>query len=168
MPKPIIRAATMADSSALAAIYNWYVDNTTISLDEEEISQVEMESRMCLDDETRPWLVMQEGGEVIGYACAALWKPRSAYRFTREVSIYLRPGATGQSYGKQLYSRLLDELRQMPVHMLVAAIALPNPASIKLHESLGFVQAGVLQEMGLKFGERLDVGYWQLRLEGGS
>ncbi|MGI9250169.1 MAG: GNAT family N-acetyltransferase [Pseudohongiellaceae bacterium] len=159
-----IRPAELADSEAIADIYNWYIENTTISFEEQEVTAKEMESRMCFDDDTQPWLVMEEAGEVIGFASAALWKPRSAYRFSREVSIYLKPGATGQSYGRQLYTRLMDLMRETPIHLLIAGIALPNPASIKLHESLGFTSVGTFKEMGFKFGERLDVGYWQLEL----
>ena len=91
MPQPTIRSAVQGDSDALAGIYNWYIENTTVSFDEREVTADEMGARMCLDDETCPWLVMEEGGRVVGFAYAALWNLRSAYRYTREVSIYLSP-----------------------------------------------------------------------------
>ncbi|MGI9322401.1 MAG: GNAT family N-acetyltransferase, partial [Pseudomonadales bacterium] len=98
------------------------------------------------------------------FAYATLWKARAAYRFSREVSIYIKPDSTGQSHGKKLYAQLLEALRDTQVHLLVACITLPNPASIKLHEGLGFTRVGVFSEAGLKFGENLDVGYWQMVL----
>ena len=164
-----IRSATFEDSVALASIYNWYIANSTITFEEEPVTAGDMAQRIAVTDNTRPWFVLETKDRngataIVGYAYAARWKDRSAYRFARETSIYLQPDQSGEGYGRMLYEHLIAALRKTDVHLLIAGIALPNPASIALHEKLGFEKAGELEEVGRKFDNYLNVGYWQLLL----
>lgn len=178
---PQIRLATLDDSLAIADIYNWYIKNTTITFEEQLISAGDMAQRIAVTDQTRPWFVLvadddedsavelESAGDgnrrrLLGYACAVRWKDRSAYRFARETSIYLEPTIHGKGFGLGLYQHLIDALRGTDVHTLIAGIALPNEASIALHEKLGFRKAGEFEEVGKKFDNYLNVGYWQLML----
>ena len=112
---------------------------------------------------TLPWLVIEEAGVLAGYARASPWKTRPAYRHTVEGSVYVDPPFQRRGHGRRVYEALLAELRGREVHVVLAGIALPNPASIALHESLGFAPSGVMREVGWKFGRWIDVGYWALR-----
>lgn len=160
----MIRQARAEDSAAIADIYNWYIEHTTITFEELPLTAAEIATRMKPVAEQCPWLVLEEDGRVQGYAYAGLWKARAAYRHTRETTIYLAHGCTGNGYGLALYQALIDELRRMSIHVLIGGIALPNAASVALHERLGFRPVGLLAEVGHKFGHYIDVGYWQLTL----
>jgi phosphinothricin acetyltransferase len=109
-----------------------------------------------------PWLVAEEGNVIVGYAYAAPWKARSAYRFSVETTVYVAPNYLGRGIGTALYRELLDALRKLDVHCAVGGIALPNAASIALHENLGFKNIGQFVEIGRKFDRWIDVGYWEL------
>lgn len=160
----MIRPATLNDGIALATIYNWYVENTVITFEEELVSGGDMAQRIVVADETRPWLVLEEEGHIIGYASAERWKSRCAYRQARETSVYFDREHRGKGYGRLLYEELIRELRKTSTHVLIAGIALPNESSVALHEKLGFVKVGQFSEVGLKFGRYVDVAYWQLTL----
>jgi len=160
----MIRACAAGDAPALCAIYNHYVRDTVITFEEAPVAAPEMAQRI-VDVATRfPWLVAEEGNDVVGYAYATPWKARSAYRFSVESTVYVAPGKTGRGLGTALYRELLDELRKQGVHSVVGGIALPNAASITLHERLGFKKIGQFVEIGRKFGRWVDVGYWELIL----
>lgn len=111
-----------------------------------------------------PWLVAEAEGVVAGYAYATKWRVRHAYRFSVESSVYLAPASAGQGIGTMLYRALLDRLRDGGFHLAIGGIALPNAASIALHEKLGFEKVAQFREVGFKFGRWTDVGYWQLSL----
>lgn len=160
----MIRVATSSDAPAIAAIYNWYIAQSVCTFEEEQLSDEQIGQRIASADASKPWLVLEEEGAVLGYAYASIWKARAAYDRSREVTVYLRRDATGNGRGRQLYQHLIDELRNKPIHSLIASIALPNASSVALHESLGFTKAGQFSEVGYKFGEFVDVGYWQLIL----
>ncbi len=98
----------------------------------------------------------------MGYAYATQWKARAAYDFAREVTVYLKPGFENLGYGTKLYRALISILQDSPIHSLIAGIAQPNAASVALHEKLGFKKVGEFEEVGLKFGRRVNIGYWQL------
>lgn len=160
----MIRPVLESDSALLVDLYNHYVLNTTISFEEEAISVEQMETRMArIAAENLPWLVAEESdGSLIGYAYASPWKERSAYRFSVEVSVYLHPQASGRGMGTKLYEALFDQLRQRGVHAAMGGIALPNPASIALHEKMGMAQVALYKDIGFKFGRWIDLGYWQI------
>jgi L-amino acid N-acyltransferase YncA len=102
---------------------------------------------------------------VLGFAYSGWFRPRPAYGRTRETSIYLHRGARGQGLGRALYQDLLDRLRGDGMHLAVAVVAQPNPASVALHEALGFELVGTFSEIGEKFGRYVDTRWYQLRLD---
>jgi phosphinothricin acetyltransferase len=156
------RAALATDAAAVASIYNHYVRNTIVTFEEEPVTVEEMGARMeRVHEAGLPWLLALHDGEACGYAHAARWHTRSAYRFTVESTVYLDHRRLGRGFGRQLYSVLLDELRVLDLHSVIGVIALPNPASVALHERLGFRAAGLLRKAGFKFDRWIDVGYWQ-------
>lgn len=162
----MIRPAVAADVPAIAAIYNHYVRHTTVTFEEEPVTDEEMAGRVAAVQQQFPWLVYEQNSAILGYAYGGPWKARSAYRETVEISVYLHHKATGNGLGKQLYRALLDELRALKtVHSVIGGVALPNEASVRLHEGFGFTYVGAFRENGIKFGKRVDVGYWQLVLE---
>lgn len=158
----MMRPATATDAPALCAIYNHYIEHTTVTFEEEPIAPDEMARRMAEVMDAYPWLVWEEEGQVLGYAYGRPYHYRSAYRYTVEAAIYLDHTATGRGIGRQLYPELLNRLQAQGMHAIIGAIALPNEASVGLHEKLGFTKVGHMREVGLKFGQWLDVGYWQL------
>lgn len=162
--EPTIRAANRGDEHAVVELYNWYIANTVITFEEQPLDADAMAERMFNGDASCPWFVLEIEGVLLGYAYAGMWKSRAAYRSSRETSIYLHRDAAGKGYGSLLYRHLLNEMRKTTVHLLIAGIALPNSASVALHESLGFKPVGQFNEVGRKFGQWVDVGYWQLAL----
>jgi L-amino acid N-acyltransferase YncA len=170
-PAPSIRPATPADAAAIAHIYNHYIAHTVITFEEAPVSAEEVAARVQgVQALALPWLVMTDpdnpSGALLGYAYANRWRARSAYRFTAETSVYLDPAATGRGLGLTLYSHLLSTLRATtPLHTLIAGIALPNPASVRLHERLGFQHVGTYPAVGFKFNQWIDVGDWSLELK---
>lgn len=160
----MIRHARPNDAAAICAIYNHYVLHTTITFEEIPVVAGDMEQRIATVQEKYPWLVYEEDGRIIGYAYAGQWKPRSAYKHTVETSVYLDPEEKGKGIGRQLYSELIAELRKTDIHGVIGGIALPNEASIRLHESMGFKKIGQFIEVGYKFNTWVDVGYWELVL----
>lgn len=164
--QPGIRPATVADAGAIARIYNHYVANTVITFEELAVTAEEMAERIAETDAiSLPWLVLEEDGRIVGYAYASKWKTRSAYRFSVEVTVYLEPDASGRGLGTQLFAALFAELRAKGVHVAIGGIALPNPASVALHEKFGMRKVAHFEQVGFKFGEWIDVGYWQARLD---
>ena len=158
----VIRSVVAGDSGAIAEIYNDYVAKTVITFEEEPVSAPEMSRRIEeAGSASLPWLVAERDGKVVGYAYATPWRARSAYRFSVEVTVYLDPGCPRLWIGSRLYEALLAELRPQGVHAALGVIALPNEASVALHEKLGFAKVAHLREVGLKFGRWIDVGYWQ-------
>jgi L-amino acid N-acyltransferase YncA len=162
----MIRAATMADCEAIGRIYNHYVRNTVVTFEELAIPSAQIGERLeAVQAASLPWLVAEQDGHVLGYAYASRWIGRSGYRFTVESTVYLDSGATGRGLGSMLYGALLSSIRERGAHMVVAAIALPNPASVALHEKCGFGKVAHFSEIGFKFGRWVDIGYWQRSLE---
>lgn len=163
-----IRAATPDDAAAIAAIYAPFVLSGTVSFENEAPDTRQMRARMTASDGYYPWLVATngdpEGGGVLGYAYAGQFKDRPAYRFVVETSIYLSGSVQGQGVGRLLYDALIDTLRTQGFTQAIGVIALPNDASISLHESVGFRRGGVYREVGYKQGRWIDVGFWQCDL----
>jgi len=160
-----VRAAERADAESIAAIYNHYVANTVVTFEEEEVSAAEMGRR--IDDvwsSSLPWLVAEEDCRITGYAYATRWKARSAYRFSVEVTVYLAAGHAGRGIGTKLYGELFPLLQARSSHAIIGGIALPNDASVALHEKFGMRKVAQFQEVGFKLGRWVDVGYWQRTL----
>ena len=162
-----IRAATPEDANAIAAIYAPHVLTGTVSFETDPPDARAMRTRMAASEGLYPWIVATNGdatGGVIGYAYATRFRDRPAYRYVCETSIYMADVAQGQGAGRLLYDSLIDTLRAQGFVHALGAIALPNDASIKLHESVGFRRAGVYREVGFKHGRWIDVGIWQAEL----
>ena len=164
----MVRAAEPRDAGEVAGIYNHYVAQTVVTFEEEPVPAAEFVRRM---EEVRaaslPWLVA-ETGRVVGYACARPWKERSGYRFSVEVAVYVAPDLAGRGIGTELYSRLFEDLQARRVHAVIGGIALPNEASVALHEKFGMRRVAHFEQVGFKFGRWIDVGCWQLVFGPGS
>lgn len=159
-----VRAVRPSDAARICGIYNHYVAGSVVTFEEAPVTAGEMARRMTESAGRLPWLVWEEDGSVQGYAYASPWRVRSAYRFSVESTVYLAPEFTGRGIGTMLYRALLDELRGRNLHCAVGGIALPNPASVALHEKLGFAKVAQFREIGWKQQRWVDVGYWQLVL----
>jgi phosphinothricin acetyltransferase len=160
----VIRVCQSADAAAIADIYNHYIRETVITFEETPVSPAEMERRIADIGARYPWLVYEYDGAVVGWAYATEWKTRTAYRFSVETTVYLADSHRGRGTGTALYEALIAELKARNVHTAVGVIALPNSASVALHEKLGFAKVGHVTEVGRKFDRWVDVGYWQLIL----
>src|SRR5512134_1764675 len=159
---PEIRTASAADAAAIAAIYNWYVENTVITFELEPVPAAEMARRIETVLEAHDWLLLENGGEPLGYAYAGRYHARAAYRYSAESTIYLRNGLGGQGLGSRLYAELIRRSFARGYRNLIGGIALPNPASVRLHEKLGFEKVSHVRRIGFKFERWIDVGHWQL------
>jgi len=167
MLTPALRPATSADAAAICVIYNHYVTTTTITFEEEPVTGEDMAQRIAdVAAAGLPWLVAEVDGSIVGYAYATRWRARSAYRYSVESTVYVAPGASGLGVGRALYGALLDGLRERGLHLVIGGIALPNEASVGLHEALGFAKSAHFAEVGMKFGRWIDVGYWVRKLGG--
>ncbi|HEY9155613.1 MAG TPA: arsinothricin resistance N-acetyltransferase ArsN1 family B [Opitutaceae bacterium] len=160
----MIRTAVPEDAAAICRIYNHYVTNTTITFEETPVTDLEMRSRVDAVQKTLPWLVLEEEGRLVGYAYATSWRTRSAYPFSAESTVYLEPEFCGRGLGKGIYRELIERVRTAGMHRLIGGIALPNTASVGVHESLGFKKVAHFSEVGWKFDKWIDVGYWELSL----
>jgi L-amino acid N-acyltransferase YncA len=156
----VIRPATHDDAAAIASVYGPYVVGTVASFEEVPPTTDEVAARMDL---RLPWLVADVEG-VVGYAYAGPHHGRAGYRWAVNVSVYLAAEARGRGLGRALYEALLPVLGRLGYVHAFAGIALPNDASVGLHEAVGFLPIGVYRSVGFKFGAWHDVGWWQLQL----
>lgn len=162
-----VRNAGPADAEAITAIYNDAVANTTAIWND---TSVDVANRLAwLADRARqgyPVLVAVDGiGTVVGYASFGDWRAWDGYRHTVEHSVYVRADRRGDGIGKVLMIALIERARAMGKHVMVAGIEARNVASIRLHERLGFEDAGLLRQVGMKFGIWLDLAFLQLTLD---
>ena len=157
----MIRAPRPEDAAAVCRIYNFFVTETTVTFATDPVPEAAMRESILAVSDKFPWLIWEDKGEVLGYAAAGEWKSRCAYRYSVETTVYLAPDAAGRGIGTALYGELLGQVEMAGHHSALGGIALPNPASIALHEKLGFTKVGHLKEVGRKFDQWVDVGYWQ-------
>ena len=161
----MIRAASPSDAAALCAIYNHYVAETAITFEEEPVSAVEMARRIeDVLSAPLPWLVAEEDAGVVGYAYATRWKARPAYRYSVEITAYVARPHAGRGIGSRLYRHLFPILEARGVRAVMGGIALPNEASVALHEKFGMRKVAHFEQVGFKFDRWIDVGYWQRTL----
>lgn len=158
-----IQKATCHDAPAIALIYNEYVRNSAVTFEEEPVNQDIMAARIAdVQAKNLPWLIAVDNQDnVVGYAYATPWKARSAYRHSVEITIYLSSKEQGKGWGTALYQQLFAELKQNEIHLVIAGIALPNQASITLHEKFNMKKVGQFKQVGRKFNQWIDVAYWQ-------
>jgi L-amino acid N-acyltransferase YncA len=159
-----IRRAQPEDAAAIAAIYAPYVTDGVVSFELVAPDASEMAARMARLAPAYPWLVCEAEGELLGYAYAGPFKERAAYAWSVETTVYLAPRAHRRGIGRALYRRLHAILGLQGFHAAFGVIALPNAASVGLHEACGYRPLGVLPEVGFKFGAWRDVGWWGLNL----
>lgn len=157
----LIRVATREDAAFIQAIYAPIVENTIISFELEAPTVAEIEQRIKKTLENSPWLVCENQGEVIGYAYASKHRERAAYQWAVDVSAYVNEGSRGTGIGKALYTALMLILAEQGLYNAFAGIALPNAASVGLHEAVGFKPLGVYRQVGFKLGAWHDAGWWQ-------
>ncbi len=161
----LIRVAKPDDATEITDIYNHYIRNDIATFEEDPITVEAMAARMAdVAEKSLPWLVAVDDETILGYAYATSWKLRSAYRFSVESTIYLAQGAMRRGIGAELYGALIAELRAHNIHVVIGGVSLPNEASAKLHEKLGFKKIAQFEQVGYKFGRWIDVGYWELLL----
>ena len=160
-----MRTANAADAAACAAIYAPYVSDTAISFETEPPTEAEMAGRI---EGSLAWFVLEDAGRVVGYAYAAPFHARAAYRWACEVSVYLERGRRRSGGGRALYAVLLPHLTERGYRVAVAGMTLPNEASEGLHAALGFGPVGTYRRIGFKFGTWHDVAWTQRILNAGD
>jgi len=163
-----IRDARPDDAPAIAEIYAPFVLETAVSFEETPPGANEIARRMAIIQERHPYLVAEADRTILGYAYGSPYRPRPAYRHTAEVTAYSRPEARGRGIGQALYRELMPRLAASGFALAIAIITLPNDASVRFHERMGFAKAGTLAGVGTKFGTRHDTGFWQLDLTTGA
>lgn len=159
-----IRDVTPDDAAAIATLYAPYVESTAISFETEPPEPAAFASRIATVTAHYPWLVAEEGSRILGFAYANRFRERAAYAWVVETTIYGAMGTERRGIGRALYAPLLDRLKAQGYVAAIGAIALPNPASVALHEAMGFVYAGTYPKIGYKLGGWHDVGLWQCEL----
>jgi L-amino acid N-acyltransferase YncA len=162
--KTTIRRVAETDAQTICDIYNHYVSHTTITFEQEPVAAPEMAGRIGEVAAVHPWLVAESEQGVLAYAYATRWRSRAAYDQTVETTVYVRHDVTGAGVGFPLYMALLEALRKQSVHATVGCIALPNPGSVAFHERCGFQKVAHFPQVGRKFGQWVDVGFWQVLL----
>jgi phosphinothricin acetyltransferase len=160
----LIRPATRVDVEAMLAIYAPIVRDSAISFELEPPTPGEFARRLDAVPQGAPWLVAESGGAILGYAYASKFRERAAYRFTVETTVYVRDDMRRRGVARALYAELFTQLRAAGFATALAVIALPNPASVALHESLGFRPVGVFHRVGFKFDRWHDTGWWEFDL----
>lgn len=161
----MVREASLADADGIASIYNYYVANTVVTFEEEPVPADEMRRRIGeVFAAPLPWLVVEADGRIAGYAYATKWKARAAYRHSVETTVYLAHGLAKQGIGSALYRELFGLLKGRGIHAAIGGIALPNDASVALHEKFGMKKVAHFEQVGFKFGRWVDVAYWEVIL----
>jgi phosphinothricin acetyltransferase len=160
-----IRVAFPEDAEAILTIYTPIVRETAISFEVEPPTPLEMHERIATTLRRLPWLVCEHQGEVQGYVYASPHRARAAYQWSVDVSVYIHAQARRTGMGRALYHALFQLLSLQGFYQCFAGITLPNPASVGLHEALGFQPVGVYQAVGYKLGVWHDVGWWQRALQ---
>lgn len=158
----MIRQATIEDAEAIVKIYNHYVDYSIVTFDIYHASLESFQNKIQTSSFKFPWIVFEENGEILGYAHGNEWKAKDGYKHTSETTIYLKEDAHKKGLGTLLYTELIQQLKALNFHALIGCITLPNEPSIALHEKLGFEKSAHFKEVGYKFDQWIDVGYWEL------
>ena len=159
-----IRRVDVSDAQAVRAIYGPFITDSATSFEAAVPDLTEMARRIQVQIDQYPWLVFERDGTILGYAYASAHRTRKAYQWCVEVSVYVHPEAHRCGVGRALYTALLDLLRRQRYVNAYAGITLPNPSSVGLHESFGFVPIGVFRQIGFKFDQWHDVIWLHLRL----
>ncbi|MCC7229625.1 MAG: N-acetyltransferase [Fimbriimonadaceae bacterium] len=160
----MVRPATLADLADINRLENWAVENTYAHFGLDPVPFEETEQAFHGAQGRYPWAIAHLSGDFAGFARAGAWKDRGAYRWTCEIGVYVAPEVQGKGIGKDLYGVLFPALEEAGCHTVLAGIALPNEASVRLHEAFGMVKVAHLPETGFKFGQWWDTAYWSKTL----
>jgi L-amino acid N-acyltransferase YncA len=160
----MIRKVLPEDAKQICDIYNYHVANTIITFEEEPVTENEMKQRIESITSKFPWLVYEEDQVIAGYAYAAQWRTRSAYRYAAETTVYIHEDFKGKGIGTALYTKLIENMKALSFRSLIGGVSLPNNASIALHEKLHFKKVAHFEQVGFKLNRWIDVGYWELLL----
>ena len=161
-----IRSVTPSDAEAIAGIYRYYVEHTTVTFDEEPPAAEAIRKGIERIGKEWPYLVAELDGVVAGYCYVHPWKEKVAYQRTLETTVYIRHGLTSGGIGRRLMERLIAGCRSMgSVHSLIACITAEHEGSRRFHASLGFEEVAMFREVGFKFGRYLDVVDMELILD---
>lgn len=161
---PSIRLATEADIPDINALSNWAIRETVAHFALDPEPDEAMLATWRQTREMHPWLVAEDEGRFLGFAKSSPWKSRCAYNWSVEVTVYVHPDHHRRGAGRALYERLFEILKAQGYRTLLAGIALPNDASVRLHEAMGMRRTGEFPSVGYKFGGWISVGYWALEL----
>lgn len=166
----MVRPVVDGDFDALAALVNPHIAQSHVHFATQVTSGNEMRAEWAPLAARHACLVAEVDGACVGFARTSPWRTRAAYAWTAEVGVYVSPQHHRRGVGRALYGALLKVSAEQGYHVLVAGIALPNDASVRLHEALGFLPVGVFHEVGWKLGRHVDMGFWQrvLRVEDGA
>ncbi len=160
-----IRLATPGDAAAVAAIYAPYCEGSAVSFEQVAPTAEEMAQRIVAVIAQRPWIVLEDNGAVVGYAYAGPHNERWAYRWSVNTAIYISRTHQRRGAGRALYTVLFHLLRHLGHYKAIAGITMPNPASVALHEAMGFELAGVYRDIGYKLGAWRDVAWYQASIQ---
>lgn len=167
MPSPLainVRTFEERDVAPACALTNHYIEHTVIHFGFTPDSEQQWRKVWTDGREKHPWLAAEVEGKFAGFAKCGTWRTREAYSLTAETGIYVVPEFQGKGVGSALYVELIARARNAGFHLLTAGITMPNEGSARLHESVGFTYVGTFSECGRKFGQWLDVGWWQMKL----
>lgn len=161
----MIREVQLSDAGRIAEIYNYYIDNTTITFEKTRITGREITDRIiAIQKKGFPYIICEKDNKLIGFAYLNNWRSRAAYDITLETSIYVDHHYLGSGLGEALYRELIRQAKNLDIHSLIGGISLPNLPSQNLHKKLGFQLVGNFKESGTKFDKLIDVEFWQLML----
>jgi len=160
-----IRTVQPDDVVEITAIYNTYIVDSIITFETEKVTATDILQRIQKVTQLYDWLVLIENGMLVGYAYYTSFRERKAYEHTVESTIYLKSGSSGKGMGSDLYTALLERIKNKGFREVMGVIALPNPESTRFHEKLGFKNMGVLKNVGFKFDTYLDVAFYQKTLK---
>ncbi len=158
----MIRAFQKEDTLQLLEIYNYYVLNSIVTFDDVPLSFETFSKKVNSINSEYPFIVFEENEKILGFAYGSRFRPKPAYKQSVEVTVYVKNGVQGKQIGTKMYFNLLEKLKSLNYHVVLGGITLPNEASVALHEKFGFEKVAHFKQVGKKFGNWLDVGFWQL------
>ncbi|MFV0469547.1 MAG: GNAT family N-acetyltransferase [Dysgonomonas sp.] len=161
-----IRKAGLDDAAAICNIYNYYIENTTITFETEAITNEAMKKRISNSmQQDLPFYVLEVNAQIAGYYYLHEWNSKQAFATTMEVTVYLDKDLTGKGLGSQLFQHLLANVDRQKIHVLIAGICVPNEESVRLHERFGFEQVSFMKQIARKFNQWCDIAHWVLIME---
>ncbi len=160
----LVRTFEARDVAPACRLTNHFIERTAVHFGATPQTDEEFEGMWRAGTEKYPWLAAEVGGVFAGYAKAGLWRARDAYALTAEVTVYVDFAFHRRGVGRALYAELLPRLKAAGYHTAVGGVTLPNEPSIRLHEAMGFTHVGTFREVGWKFDQWHDTGWWQRML----